>query len=393
MVKFAKLLVMYLLALLALIHMATLLASSAHARTDSTSIGVYSQQRLDQLLAPIALYPDTLLTHVLVASTYPLDLIEARRWRRAHPHADEQAMASQAARRGWDPSIEALLAFPDLLDQLTDDLSWLQDLGDAFLQDEERLLAQVQYLRRQADVAGHLQSNDYVQVQREPDVIVIRHAQPNVIYVPYYDPRVIYGTWWHARAPYYWTRPHRYHHVSGGIYWSPRITFASWWLGLQFNWRHHHVTINRHVHRRWDDGHRRVNNREIVRWQPTPRAHRKTVRSTSVRPTSSHAVRRDKAVVATSHPVQSRQPVRAQHSDKRPVQVVQGKLPNPQRRQAVSTPDKVEKRTETRRTTAPSVHRQSSAKPHRQQRVQKQHSRTVKSPSSSNKVRSKERVM
>ena len=118
----------------------------------------YAQDELDELLAPIALYPDQLLTQVLVASTYPLEVVEAARFLQANPNLTGTALDDAVAQRNWDPSVQSLTAFPQVLAMLNDKLEWMERLGDAFLADEQRVMDTVQSLRRRAEAAGNLAS-------------------------------------------------------------------------------------------------------------------------------------------------------------------------------------------------------------------------------------------
>ncbi len=196
---------------------------------------VFSDAELEQMLAPIALYPDSLLTHILIASTYPLEVVQASRWRAENESlANDEAMKA-AAEEDWDPSVKALIAFPEVLKRIADDLDWLQDLGDAFLDDESRLLASIQSLRQQADEAGSLSNMDKVEVYKEDNVIVIQSPEPQVIYVPYYDTRVVYGNWrWGYYPPVYWDW--RWHHNHNRF---AQIGYYTWLPGVSISFNYH----------------------------------------------------------------------------------------------------------------------------------------------------------
>jgi hypothetical protein len=183
-----------------------------------------SQPQLEQLLAPIALFPDELLMQVLMAATYPLEVVSAQRWLRQGQNAalagDALATALQA--QPWDPSVKSLVPFPDVLRMLYDELEWTQLLGDTVLAQQEDVLNTVQVLRGRALAAGNLQSSaeQTVTVTQSgvaaegsaaalvapvvappPQVIVIAPAQPNVVFVPVYNPTVAFGTWPHPTYP------------------------------------------------------------------------------------------------------------------------------------------------------------------------------------------------
>ena len=150
----------------------------------SAQAPLFSSQQLDALLAPIALYPDALLSQVLMASTYPLEVVQASRWSKANGDKGGEAAVNQAASQPWDPSVQSLVGFPNVLHMMSDQLDWTQQLGDAFLAQERDILDSVQRLRRQAQQAGNLKSSPQQNVVTQGQTIVIEPAQPNVIYVP-----------------------------------------------------------------------------------------------------------------------------------------------------------------------------------------------------------------
>ena len=162
---------------------------------------VYSPEQLDAILAPIALYPDVLLTQVLMASGFPLQLIEAARWAQANRGVTGQALERALANRNWDPSVKSLVPFPAVLAQMTGNLEWLQDLGVAALQQQPDVLDSVQRLRQRAEAAGNLRSTAQQVVRTEERYIYIEPAQPELVYVPAYNPVETYGTWAYPAYP------------------------------------------------------------------------------------------------------------------------------------------------------------------------------------------------
>ncbi len=165
----------------------------------------FSQAELDAMLAPIALYPDALLSQILMAATYPLEVAEAARWSRAIPGVAPQEAVRSVARRGWDASVQSLMAFPQVLAMMDASPEWTRRLGDAFLTQQDAVWATVQALRQRAVANGQLRSTDQLRVLHNGPVIVLEPAQPEVVYVPYYDPLVIYGRWWWpGYAPMRW---------------------------------------------------------------------------------------------------------------------------------------------------------------------------------------------
>jgi hypothetical protein len=153
--------------------------------------------QLDSLVAPIALYPDPILSQVLVASTYPLEIVEAARWFTQNASLQGKALADGAAKQSWDASVQALVLLPDLLKRLNQDITWTSDLGNTFLAQQEGIMEAVQRMRQKAQSAGALQSNKEQQVttstQAGNTYIEIVPASPQVVYVPEYNPEAVWG--------------------------------------------------------------------------------------------------------------------------------------------------------------------------------------------------------
>src|SRR5581483_8915407 len=153
------------LAIIGTIGFGFVLAASTPALAQSKSERLATPQ-LEQLLAPIALYPDGLLSQILMASTYPLEVVEAGRWVRENPNVTGKALEDAMQQQSWDPSVKALTIVPQTLAMMTDKLSWTQQLGDAFLAQQEDVLATVQRLRARADAQGYLKSSDQQKVTK-----------------------------------------------------------------------------------------------------------------------------------------------------------------------------------------------------------------------------------
>jgi hypothetical protein len=153
--------------------------------------------QLESLVAPIALYPDPLLAQVLVASTYPLEIVQLQQWLAKHMDLKDKALAEAVQKEKWDPSIQGLAALPDLAKQLAENIKWTSELGDAFLAQESDVMDAVQRMRAKAKNGGKLQSNEQMKVETKvvesKNVIVIEQSKPDVIYVPSYDPVVVWG--------------------------------------------------------------------------------------------------------------------------------------------------------------------------------------------------------
>ncbi|MDO8596088.1 MAG: DUF3300 domain-containing protein, partial [Sulfuricaulis sp.] len=148
----------------------------------------FAQQELDQMLAPIALYPDALLSQVLMAATYPIEIVEAARWSRRNPGLDGDRAVRAVEWMDWDPSVKSLVAFPQILERMDENPDWTERLGDAFLVQQTDVMDSVQYLRQKADLAGNLGSTEQFRVGRQGTALVIEFANPELIYVPYYNP-------------------------------------------------------------------------------------------------------------------------------------------------------------------------------------------------------------
>jgi hypothetical protein len=214
-----------------------------------------STEQIDQLVAPIALYPDNLLGQILTASTYPLEAVMAARWSAANPRVKGPQLEAAMQQQSWDPSIKALCAVPQVLAMMSDKLDWTQALGDAYLSQPDDIAAAVQRLRMKAEATGSLQANSQQQVRRvpapqpiiidgrpEPDYIEIEPVDPGVLYVPIYDPDVVYGPWaYPAYRPFYWHPPG---YVSAGVigFGAPFAVGAALWA--HYNWQSRHVDIN-----------------------------------------------------------------------------------------------------------------------------------------------------
>ena len=170
-----------------------------------------SQEQLDQLVAPIALYPDDLLSQVFMASTYPLEIVQADRWVKAHKDLKGDALDKALAEQSWDASVKSLVQFPDVLSMMSEKLDITSKLGDAFIAQQKDVMDAVQRLRAKAKDAGNLQSNQQQTViinqapagAATPQTIVIQPAQPEVVYVPQYNPTVVYGAWPYPAYPPY----------------------------------------------------------------------------------------------------------------------------------------------------------------------------------------------
>jgi Protein of unknown function (DUF3300) len=214
---------------------------------------IYKQEELDQMLAPIALYPDPLVAQILMASTYPLDIVEAARWREQNAGLKGDALQSALQQQSWDESVKSLTEFPDVLDRMNKDLAWTQKVGDAFLGQQQQVMDTIQSLRKRAQAAGNLKSNEYQSVETETQenkqVIIIQPANPEIVYVPTYQPTVVYGGWpYPAYPPYYppYWAPVATPFVSG-FFWGVGIAAgAALWGGCAWGRGEVNVNVNRY---------------------------------------------------------------------------------------------------------------------------------------------------
>jgi len=207
----------------------------------------FSQQDLDRLLAPIALYPDPLLAQILMASTYPLEVVAAARWVKANPKLTGAALESAMAKQSWDPAVKALTAVPQILQQMNDNLDWMQKLGDAFLAQQQDVMNTVQGLRAKAAAAGNLKSTSQQVVKTETQgsqtIYIVESAKPDVIYVPTYNPTVVYGSWWYPTPPYA-VYPPSYVYPPGLAFATGVVVGAAIWGNCNWGWSHSNVNVN-----------------------------------------------------------------------------------------------------------------------------------------------------
>ncbi|HSW83076.1 MAG TPA: DUF3300 domain-containing protein, partial [Usitatibacter sp.] len=232
-------------AAIVLASVASAWAQQSPPPSSSTPPAAVSQEELDKLLAPIALYPDSLLAQVLMGSTYPLEIVLAGRWSKENKNVTGKALEDAMQKQSWDPSVKGLTAVPTVLERMNENLGWTQKLGDAFLADQAAVMATVQSLRAKAQAQGNLKTTPEQTVKTETQenktVIVIEPAQPEKIYVPTYDPYYAYGPWWYSYPPYY-MYPYGYYYAPGVAFATGILVGAAIWGGC--NWGGGGVYIN-----------------------------------------------------------------------------------------------------------------------------------------------------
>lgn len=219
----------------------------------------FSQAELEQILAPIALYPDEVLAQILIASTYPLEIVQADRWAKQNSSLKGDALTAALEKQPWDPSVKSLVNFSQVLTMMSEKIDWTQKLGDAFLAQQEDVMKAVQQLRAKANAAGNLKTTKEQKVIVEKETIIIQPANPQVVYVPTYNPTVVYGVWAYPSYPPAYYYPPGY--VAGTAFWSFAAGVAvgaawgyAWgncnWHGGSVNYNiNQNININNNINR------------------------------------------------------------------------------------------------------------------------------------------------
>nr|WP_086909241.1 DUF3300 domain-containing protein [Paraburkholderia hospita] len=228
-----------------------------------------SNQQLDSLTAPIALYPDALLAQVLMAATFPQDVTAAAAWSKANSQYKGDDAVKAVASEPWDPSVQSLVAFPQVLATMASKPDWVTQLGNAFLAQPDDVMDSVQRLRKQAQSAGNLKTSEQQKVIVEQSTIQIVPANPQVVYVPTYNPTVVYGAWpYPAYPPVYVPPPPGYAIATGfmtGLAFGAGVAVAnSLWGG--FNWNNHDVNINVNRYNNINVNNRITSNTSTANW-------------------------------------------------------------------------------------------------------------------------------
>ena len=238
----------------------------------------FREEELAQMLAPIALYPDSLIAHILMAATYPLEVVEAERWLSQNKNRKGDALNDALQEKTWDPSVKSLCHFPDVLFAMSDKLDQTRKLGDAFLSQEDEVMTTIQELRRKAEEQGNLRTTKEQQVIVEREVIRIEPAAPEVVYVPVYDPLYVYGPWWYpAYPPYYWYYPPGFVVTGGFISFGPPFFIGfDLFLWSWFDWPGRHIFVDYDRARRFHRHHRGDRDSGRHFWQHDP-THRRGV--------------------------------------------------------------------------------------------------------------------
>ncbi len=211
-----------------------------------------SPEQLQQLVAPIALYPDALVAQILAASTSPAEVVEADRWIQQHPDLKGQQLGEEVDTQPWDPSVKALTQFPSVLANMDKNLSWTSSLGDAYVNQQQDVMNAVQVMRQRAQQAGNLKSTSQQTVTKQGQTIAIEPADPEVVYVPEYDPWLAYGTplavWpgWYPLPGIFIGGPAIAFGVGFGIGYFGGFGWG--WNHWGFDWHHHAVIYNHNTY-------------------------------------------------------------------------------------------------------------------------------------------------
>src|SRR3990167_9275311 len=219
------------------------------APAQDTSKKPFTPEQLDQILAPIALYPDALLAQTLMAASYPLEVVEAARWSKANPALKGDAAVAAVKDKSWDVSVKSLTAFPQVLKMMNDQLDWTQKVGDAMIAQQKDVAESVQRLRAKAAAAGNLKSTPQQKVTTQASggssTIVIEPANPETIYVPYYNPAWAYGPWpYPAYPPPYYPPPPNYGAaLMTGLMFGLGVAAGAAMFG-GWNWNHGNTYVN-----------------------------------------------------------------------------------------------------------------------------------------------------
>ena len=211
----------------------------------------YTQQtpeEVQQLVAPIALYPDSLVAQILAASTFPEEVVEADRWVQAHPGLQGEALGQAVDSEPWDPSVKALTAFPSVLGNMDKNLSWTSTLGDAYYNQQQDVMDAIQVMRQRAQEAGNLKNTSQQTVTAQGSTIVIEPASPEVVYVPAYDPWLVYGgpivAWpgWYPYPGIWYDGPTLFFGVGFGIGFFGGYGWG--WHHWGFDWHNHYAEFD-----------------------------------------------------------------------------------------------------------------------------------------------------
>ena len=218
------------------------------------------------MLAPIALYPDSLLANVLVAATFPLEVVAADRWVKQNKDLKGEQLNAALDKMGWDLSVKALVPFPEVLAMMSEQLEWTQTLGNAFLAQQSDVMDTVQNLRAKAQAEGNLQTTKEQKVEVKGEAIVIEPASPTTIYVPTYNPAVVYGAWPYPAYPPYPYYPYGGAVAAGVLGFAAGVAVGAAWNNGWGNWNWGGGSMNANINRNTNINSARVSNVQTGKW-------------------------------------------------------------------------------------------------------------------------------
>lgn len=237
---------------------------------------MFRQEELDQMLAPIALYPDSLLAQVLMAAAYPLEVVQADRWVKQNKNLRGEQLNAALDKMDWDLSVKALVPFPSVLSMMSEQLDWTAKLGEAFLAQQAEVMDTVQKLRAKAKDQGNLKTTKEQKVIEQDQTIVIEPATPTVVYVPTYNPTVVYGSWWYPTYPPYPYYPAGAVITAGVLSFAAGVAVGAAWNNGWGSWNWGGGDVNVNVNRNTNINRNQVSHYNTQRWQAEA-SHRKGV--------------------------------------------------------------------------------------------------------------------
>ncbi len=243
----------------------------------------YKPEELNQMLAPIALYPDSMLANVLVAATFPLEVVSADRWVKQNKDMKGDQLNAALDKMKWDLSVKALAPFPQVLAMMSEKLDWTQTLGEAFLAQQPDVMDTVQKLRAKAQAEGNLKTTQEQKVQVKGQAIVIEPASPTVVYVPTYNPAVVYGAWPYPAYPPYPYYPYGGAVAAGVIGFAAGVAVGAAWNNGWGNWNWGGGSMNVNVNRNTNINSNRVSHHQTGKWNQSARNG-----SVATRPSAGH---------------------------------------------------------------------------------------------------------
>ena len=243
-----------------------LAAPSGVLGQESGKPATYKAEELNQMIAPIALYPDSLLANVLVAATFPLEVVAADRWVKQNKGLKGDQLNAALDKMRWDLSVKALAPFPQVLAMMSEQLEWTQALGNAFLAQQSEVMATVQKLRAKAQAEGNLKSTQEQKVEVKDQSIVIEPANPTVVYVPTYNPTVIYGAWPYPAYPPYAYYPYGGVVAAGVLGFAAGVAVGAAWNNGWGSWNWHGGSMNVNVNRNVNINSARVSHYQTGKW-------------------------------------------------------------------------------------------------------------------------------